>query len=88
MMAERQSRFVVFALIDIDGFHDINDTLGRAGGDIMLQSIAERLRSTLPPGALFGPIEADAFAVAVSGDDAQLATELGDSLAAALAVPI
>ncbi|MGA7789538.1 MAG: bifunctional diguanylate cyclase/phosphodiesterase, partial [Xanthobacteraceae bacterium] len=88
MMAERQSRFVVFALIDIDGFHDINDTLGRAGGDIMLQSIAERLRSTLPPGALFGRIEADAFAVAVSGDDAQLATELGDSLAAALAVPI
>ena len=33
------------ALIDIDNFRDVNDALGRAGGDAMLLSIAERSES-------------------------------------------
>ena len=75
-------------MIDIDGFHDINDTLGRAGGDTMLCNIAERLKSALPPGAMFGRFDDDGFAVVVASDDAQLATQLADSLSAALAAPI
>ena len=65
-LATRRARFVAFALIDIDGFRDINDTLGRAGGDTMLGNIAERLKSALPPGAMFGRFDDDEFAVVVA----------------------
>ncbi len=86
-IAARGSRFVVLALIDIDGFHNVNDTLGRAGGDTMLCSIAERLKAALPPGAIFGRFEDDAFAAVVMSDDAQLAGQLGERLSEALAAP-
>jgi diguanylate cyclase (GGDEF)-like protein len=87
-VATRGARFVAFALIDIDGFHDVNDTLGRAGGDTMLCSIAERLKAALPPGALFGRFEDDAFAAIVTGDDAGVAAALAEKLSASLAAPI
>ena len=88
MMATRRSRFAAFALLDVDGFHDINDTLGRAGGDIMLRNIAERLKSALPPGASLGRFEDDEFAVILAGDDPRLAATLADRLAVAFASPI
>ena len=87
-IATRGLSFVAFASIDIDGFHDINDTLGRAGGDAMLCNIAERLKSALPPGAKFGRFDDDGFAVVLVSDDAQIATQLADKLAASLAAPI
>jgi diguanylate cyclase (GGDEF)-like protein len=87
-VAARRSRVVAFAVIDIDGFGDVNDTLGRAGGDAMLASIAERLTSGLPPGALLGRFEDDEFAVIASGDDTRTAARLADALVAALAAPI
>jgi len=88
VLAARRSRFAAFALLDIDGFHDVNDTLGRAGGDIVLGAIAERLKSALPPGALLGRFDDDGFAVVAASDDAGLATQLADKLAGALAAPI
>src|SRR5271169_1396642 len=88
VMAPRKQRTVVFALLDIDGFRDINDMLGWAGGDAMMVSIVERLKAWLPDGALFGRFLDDEFAVIVSGGNAQTATELADRVAAALAAPI
>ena len=87
-VASRHSGIVAFALIDIDGFRDINDTLGRAGGDTMLVNIAERLKTGLPADALFGRFEDDEFAVMVASDDAQNAVALGEQITAALAAPI
>jgi diguanylate cyclase (GGDEF)-like protein len=86
--ATRRANVVTFALIDIDSFGDINDTLGRAGGDTMLVNIAERLKSALPAAALFGRFEDDVFAVIARSENARTATELADKLAAALAKPI
>jgi diguanylate cyclase (GGDEF)-like protein len=85
--ATRRSNVVTFALIDIDSFGDINDTLGRAGGDTMLVNIAERLKSALPAAALFGRFEDDVFAVIAPSENARTATELVDKLTAALAKP-
>jgi diguanylate cyclase (GGDEF)-like protein len=86
--AARRDGVVVFALLDIDGFQDINDMLGWAGGDTMLLTIAERFKAWLPDGALFGRFQDDEFAVIVSGKNAQTATDLADRIAAALAAPI
>ena len=88
VMAKRRSDVVVFALIDIDSFHEINDTLGRAGGDALLVSIAERLKACLPPNALFGRFEDDEFAVIVRSHDSSSAKKLADALAGSLAAPI
>jgi diguanylate cyclase (GGDEF)-like protein len=87
IMAARRSGAVVFVLFDIDGFDDINDMLGWAGGDTMLVSIVERLQVWLPDGAIFGRYQDDEFAVIVDSATAQTATELADRIAAALAAP-
>ena len=87
-LAQRGSRTVVLALIDIDGYHEINDALGRAGGDTMLSAIAERLKAALPPGAALGRFQDDEFAAIVTSDDAQIAVQLADRISAALAAPI
>jgi diguanylate cyclase (GGDEF)-like protein len=86
--ATRRSKVVSFALIDIDSFGDVNDTLGRAGGDTMLVNIGERLKLALPAGVLFGRFEDDVFAVIAESESGRSVTELADKLTAALAEPI
>ena len=86
-LAGRRSGIVVLALIDLDGFREVNQTQGRAGGDALFKDIAERLKSGLPPGALFGRFEDDEFAVVVRTDEAATATTLAEILGAALARP-
>jgi diguanylate cyclase (GGDEF)-like protein len=86
-IASRGAHAVAFALIDIDGFRDINETAGRAGGDAVLAEIARRLQAALPEGAIAGRFDDDEFAVIVAKADPQ--TEgFGAAMAAALAAPI
>ena len=87
-LARRRSGVVVLALIDIDGFREVNDTHGRAGGDTLLKSIAERLHASLPAGAQFGRFEDDEFAVIMSSEDVQAASALAEALRASLQQPI
>ena len=68
-LARRRSGVVVLALVDLDGFREVNDTLGRSGGDALLTSIAEHLKAGLPPGAILGRFEEDQFAVIIASDD-------------------
>ncbi|WP_339459157.1 putative bifunctional diguanylate cyclase/phosphodiesterase [Pseudomonas sp. EA_105y_Pfl2_R69] len=51
------------ALIDIDGFSELNDTLGHQHGDALLQAVAERLQQALPPGTLLARVAGDVFAI-------------------------
>jgi diguanylate cyclase (GGDEF)-like protein len=87
-LARRRSGIVAFALVDLDGFREVNDTLGRAGGDAVLTNIAEHLQAALPPGALLGRFEEDEFAVVVSSEDRRLPAALTDMLRASLQRPI
>jgi len=87
-LARRRSGVVVLARVDLDGFREVNDTLGRAGGDALLTSIAEHLKTGLPPGAILGRFEEDEFAVIVERDDPRAEDLLIESLRAALLRPI
>ena len=88
MLAKRRSGVVAFALVDLDGFREVNDTLGRSGGDTVLMNIAEHIQAGLPAHAMVGRFEEDEFAVILASDDQRAATMLIDSLQASLLRPI
>ena len=45
--AERHGKKVALMYLDIDNFKHINDSLGHAVGDVLLQSVAKRLQSSV-----------------------------------------
>jgi diguanylate cyclase (GGDEF)-like protein len=58
-------------LVDLDGFKAINDSLGHAAGDQILQEASTRLRELLPGGDLVGRLAGDEF-VAISDGTVQV----------------
>ncbi len=56
-------------LLDMDGFKEINDTLGHAAGDKVLQLSAYRIRDLLPPDVMLARLGGDEFAVVIANDD-------------------
>jgi diguanylate cyclase (GGDEF)-like protein len=77
----------VFAHFNLDGFAEINDTLGHASGDDLLAAVAARIRELLPPRALAGRFGGDDFAVFVRGADADAAVQAIRDMATALSRP-
>jgi diguanylate cyclase (GGDEF)-like protein len=87
-LRERGSGVVAFALIDLDGFREVNDTLGRSGGDSVLVGIARHLTAGSPAGAELGRFEEDQFAAIIRGDGLTTAATLIEALRVALSRPV
>lgn len=85
-------------LIDLDGFKQVNDTLGHAAGDDILRSVGDRLRATALSECFAARLGGDEFAVIVPSPEHRDAfrTLLDDLLAslrltaggAAFALPV
>ncbi|UQX88348.1 EAL domain-containing protein [Jatrophihabitans telluris] len=59
-------------ILDLDGFKEVNDTLGHSAGDTVLQISAHRIRQLLPPEMLTARLGGDEFAVLAEGDEISL----------------
>ncbi len=75
-------------LLDLNGFKDVNDTLGHDIGDELLQEVGARLTSWLRGRGLVARLGGDEFAVLLAGvSGAEEACAVGEELARAVAVP-
>jgi diguanylate cyclase len=59
--ARAEGRPATIAIVDLDRFKDINDTLGHASGDQLLQELAHRLEANLPATATVARLGGDEF---------------------------
>ena len=77
-----------FMLLDLDGFKDINDSVGHATGDALLVLVAQRLRDTLSPRMAVARLGGDEFAIIVRDDDPVTLLETGQMVCGLLAEPL
>jgi diguanylate cyclase (GGDEF)-like protein len=84
---ERTSLAVLF--LDLDGFKDINDTLGHAAGDKLLIEIANRIRATVRRDDVVARFGGDEFAILQQGvQGADDAGTLAEKIREAISAPV
>jgi diguanylate cyclase (GGDEF)-like protein len=78
-------REMTVLLLDLNGFKEVNDTLGHAAGDSLLREVGHRLSANLRAGDMAGRLGGDEFVVllpdtgpaAAAEIEARLRTEIG-----------
>jgi diguanylate cyclase (GGDEF)-like protein len=75
--------------IDLDRFREVNDTLGHDGGDFLLKTIAERLRTIIRVGDFAARLGGDEFIIVQTGiDDKAQAEAFARRITSALIAPM
>jgi diguanylate cyclase (GGDEF)-like protein len=87
--AREQDSMVGALFIDVDGFKHVNDSLGHAAGDRLLQAVADRLRVALRDHDTAGRLGGDEFVVLVEAPaDAATVDLLADRITQVLREPM
>lgn len=68
-LCERVSRPATLVLMDLDGFKEINDTLGHAAGDQALKTFSRHLLDSFRDSDVVARLGGDEFCVLLSGTD-------------------
>jgi diguanylate cyclase (GGDEF)-like protein len=74
--------------VDLDGFKAVNDQLGHAAGDAVLQVVAERIGQVVRSGDVLARLGGDEFAVILPGAGDRHADDIAARILAAVSVPI
>lgn len=75
-------------LLDLDGFKDVNDSLGHQVGDHLLVLMAQRMRSAVADDVLVTRLGGDEFALLVTGADDLTLFETAADVRRALRTPV
>ena len=86
--AMQDGRPLALMLLDLDGFKDINDSLGHAAGDAVLGVAADRVRRFVSPGVSVARLGGDEFAVMVRDADPLALLEMAQRLRDDLLEPV
>jgi diguanylate cyclase (GGDEF)-like protein len=87
--AARYEHPIWVAFLDLDRFKVINDTLGHRAGDVLLNTIAERLKSILREADAIARIGGDEFVLVLRGQEhSVLSTTTLQRIMAVIAEPI
>ncbi len=68
---ERQRPGVAVAIVDLDRFKEVNDTLGHHNGDLLLKVIANRLRGAIGPDDFVARLGGDEFGLVIGGSEVE-----------------
>ena len=78
---------VAVLFIDLDAFKVVNDSLGHAAGDLLLQAVGQRLAADIRPGDLLARFGGDEFTIVVTGNRVENVHALADRLILSLNQP-
>lgn len=71
-------------LLDLDGFKEVNDTLGHSAGDAVLKEVAARLKATCDNAIMVARLGGDEFVALLPGNDERQANAIAGELVAAI----
>jgi diguanylate cyclase (GGDEF)-like protein/PAS domain S-box-containing protein len=75
-------------LLDLDGFKEVNDTFGHAVGDVVLQTIAERLRELTRASDTLARTGGDEFVLLCPGVDEAAGVRVAERIVRAIGAPV
>jgi diguanylate cyclase (GGDEF)-like protein len=81
-------RPVAVALIDLDDFKEVNDTLGHEVGDLLLVAVAQRLRDCVGEHDMVARLGGDEFVAVLDGADSRAADRAAVRIAEAMRQPV
>jgi diguanylate cyclase (GGDEF)-like protein/PAS domain S-box-containing protein len=66
MQTGRRNQYLAVVFLDLDGFKEVNDKFGHQAGDLLLSSMANRLKNALRDGDTIARIGGDEFVAVLS----------------------
>jgi diguanylate cyclase (GGDEF)-like protein/PAS domain S-box-containing protein len=86
--SERLPEPLAVILLDLDGFKQVNDSLGHDAGDQLLEEVARRLGEVTRPGDTLARFGGDEFAILLEGTSETQAVAASNRLLRCLSEPI